>query len=138
MQQYMLQIIEHLEKKGYKKLNPDSNNVYGRAEGDAIYVIVLGNSRNLKADNLIKFNSQIRNDLEETGKRVMNLNLLLTKDGMFDDDLVRSLRRWTMSGCSVRIMVNYIFLRINRQILTGYRGFLKKRFMRKKTTGVSG
>lgn len=87
MQQYMLQIIEHLGKKGYKKLNPDSNNVYGRAEGDAIYVIVLGNSRNLKADNLIKFNSQIRNDLEETGKRVMILNLLLTKDGIFDDDL---------------------------------------------------
>ena len=48
----MLQIIEHLGEKGYKKLNPDSNNVYGRAEGDAIYVIVLGNSRNLKADNL--------------------------------------------------------------------------------------
>ena len=87
MQQYMLQIIEHLGEKGYKKLNPDSNNVYGRAEGDAIYVIVLGNSRNLKADNLIKFNSQIRNDLEETGKRVMILNLLLTKDGIFDDDL---------------------------------------------------
>lgn len=83
----MLQIIEHLGEKGYKKLNPDSNNVYGRAEGDAIYVIVLGNSRNLKADNLIKFNSQIRNDLEETGKRVMILNLLLTKDGIFDDDL---------------------------------------------------
>lgn len=37
MQQYMLQIIEHLGEKGYKKLNPDSNNVYGRAEGDAIY-----------------------------------------------------------------------------------------------------
>ena len=44
----MLQIIEHLGKKGYKKLNPDSNNVYGRAEDDAIYVVVLGSSRNLK------------------------------------------------------------------------------------------
>lgn len=87
MQQYMLQIIEHLGKKGYKKLNPDSNNVYGRAEDDAIYVVVLGSSRNLKAENLIKFNKQIRQDLEISGKRIRILNLLLTPNGMFDDDI---------------------------------------------------
>lgn len=87
MQQYMLQIIEHLGKKGYQKLNPDSNNVYGRAESDAIYVVVLGSSRNLKAENLIRFNSQIRQDLETAGKRIQILNLLLTPNGMFDDDI---------------------------------------------------
>ncbi len=87
MQQYMLQIIEHLGKKGYKKLNPDSNNVYGRAEDDAIYVVVLGSSRNLKTENLIKFNKQIRQDLEISGKRIRILNLLLTPNGMFDDDI---------------------------------------------------
>ena len=49
MQQYVLQIIEHLEEMGYKKLNPESNNVYGRLGTDAIYVVVLGSSRDLRA-----------------------------------------------------------------------------------------
>lgn len=89
MQQYVLQIIEHLKKRGYKKLNPDSNNVYGRADGDAIYVVVLGSSRNLKANNLERFNRQIAADLLQTNQvlTVHILNLLITPDGIFDDDV---------------------------------------------------
>ena len=32
MQQYMVQIIKNLKEKGYRQLNPESNNVYGRAD----------------------------------------------------------------------------------------------------------
>lgn len=86
MQQYMLQIVRHLENKGYKKLNPDSNNVYGRTEGDTVYVVVIGSSHGLTAETLQKFNSKIILDMvQNTGMRVELLNILLTSDGLFDD-----------------------------------------------------
>lgn len=40
MQQYMVQIIKNLKEKGYRQLNPESNNVYGRADSDA-YILLL-------------------------------------------------------------------------------------------------
>ena len=52
MQQYMVQIINSLQDRGYRKLNPDTNNVYGRVDGDAVYVVVIGSNRNLDADSL--------------------------------------------------------------------------------------
>lgn len=88
MQQYMLQIIEHLETRGYKRLNPDSSNVYGRASDGTVYVVVVGSSHNLDADNLKKFNRKIYFDLSQnTGMRVEILNILLTPDGIFDSKI---------------------------------------------------
>ena len=88
MQQYVLQIIEHLEEMGYKKLNPESNNVYGRLGTDAIYVVVLGSSRDLRAESLQKFNRQIIHDLSaDSDKRIELLNILLTPNGLFDDSV---------------------------------------------------
>lgn len=88
MQQYVLQILEHLEEIGYRKLNPESNNVYGRLGTDAIYVVVLGSSRDLKADNLQNFNRQIIRDLSaNTDQKIKLLNILLTPNGMFDDSV---------------------------------------------------
>lgn len=88
MQQYMLQIIEQLQYKGYNKLNPDSNNVYGRVDNDAVYVVVVGSSHNLHADNLKRFNEKVKHDLEiNTGKPVNLLNLLITENGLFDKDI---------------------------------------------------
>lgn len=88
MQQYVLQILEHLEEIGYRKLNPESNNVYGRLGTDAIYVVVLGSSRDLKADNLQNFNRQIIRDLSaNTDQKIELLNILLTPNGMFDDSV---------------------------------------------------
>lgn len=87
MHEYFLQIIEHLKKKGYKKLNPDSNNVYGRAdeEDGVVYVVVVGSNHNLDADSLRRFNNKIYFDISKnTGMRVELLNLLITPDGMFD------------------------------------------------------
>lgn len=86
MQQYMVQIIKNLEKKGYKKLNPDSNNVYGRVEDDAVYVVVIGSGRNLDVDSLKKFNDKLWLDLSFNSNRKVNiLNILITSDGIFDD-----------------------------------------------------
>ena len=86
MQQYMVQIIKSLQNKGYKKLNPDTNNVYGRVDGDAVYVVVIGSNRNLDADSLKKFNDKIVLDLSiNSHKKVNILNILITPNGMFDD-----------------------------------------------------
>lgn len=86
MQQYMLQIVGHLESKGYKKLNPDSSNVYGRTEGDTVYVVVIGSSHGLKAETLQRFNRKIVSDIaQNTEMRVELLNVLFTPDGLFDD-----------------------------------------------------
>jgi rhomboid protease GluP len=88
MQRYVLQIIEHLEDKGYKKLNPDSNNVYGRVYNDAVYVVVVGSSRNLKTASLRQFNEKIKKDLSEnTEYRIELLNIMMTPNGMLDDDI---------------------------------------------------
>lgn len=48
----MIQIIKSLQERGYRQLNPDSNNVYGRVDGDVVYVVVIGSNRNLDADSL--------------------------------------------------------------------------------------
>lgn len=86
MQQYMLQIVGHLENKGYQKLNPDSSNVYGRTEGDTVYVVVIGSSHGLRAETLQQFNDKIVLDIaQNTGMRVELLNILFTPDGLFDD-----------------------------------------------------
>ena len=86
MQQYMIQIINNLEKKGYKRLNPDSNNVYGRADGDTVYVVVIGSNRNLDAETLRNFNSKVSVDVSLSScKKVQLLNILMTPDGMFDE-----------------------------------------------------
>lgn len=86
MQQYMIQIINNLEERGYRKLNPDSNNVYGRAQGDAVYVVVIGSVRNLDADSLKRFNNKLIFDISmQTHARIDLLNILMTPDGMFDE-----------------------------------------------------
>lgn len=88
MHEYFLQIVEHLEKRGYKKLNPDSNNVYGRVDESVVYVVVVGSSHNLDVTSLKKFNDKIYSDLtQNTGMRVELLNLLITPDGMFDSTI---------------------------------------------------
>lgn len=88
MHQYFLQITEHLEDKGYKKLNPGSNNVYGRVDCDVVYVVVLGSGMNLTSDSLRRFNNKIIFDLKNnTGMRIELINLLFTKNGMFDDGI---------------------------------------------------
>ena len=88
MQQYILQIIEQLQYKGYDKLNPDSNNVYGRVDNDAVYVVVVGSSHNLLADDLKRFNEKIKHDLMiNTGKPVHLLNILLTETGLFNRNI---------------------------------------------------
>ena len=38
----MFQIMNCLVRKGYRKLNPESNNVYGKVVDDAVYVVVIG------------------------------------------------------------------------------------------------
>lgn len=88
MQQYVLRIIEQLERRGYVRLNPDSNNVYGRVCDTEIYVVVVGSGHNLTADNLRKFDDRIKNDLMiNTGKPVFLLNLLITETGIFDGNI---------------------------------------------------
>lgn len=52
MQQYMVQIIKNLKEKGYRQLNPESNNVYGRADSDAVYIVVIGSNHNLDSETL--------------------------------------------------------------------------------------
>ncbi len=94
MQQYFLQLVKLLENKEYKKLNPESNNVYGRTCGDTVYVVVIGSSHGLNSKSLKAFNSKIITDLSEnTRMKIELLNILLTPDGMFDDvtkDIVAS------------------------------------------------
>lgn len=86
MQQYMFQIINGLEEKGYRKLNPDSNNVYGRADGDVVYVVVIGSDRNLDAESLKAFNNKILLDVSIRSQvKIELLNILITPDGMFGD-----------------------------------------------------
>ena len=86
MQQYMIQIIKSLQERGYRQLNPDSNNVYGRVDGDVVYVVVIGSNRNLDADSLKKFNDKIIIELSiNSHKKVNILNILITPNGMFDD-----------------------------------------------------
>ena len=86
MQQYMIQIIKSLHDKGYRKLNPDTNNVYGRVDGDAVYVVVIGSNRNLDADSLKRFNNKILVELSlNSHKKINILNVLITPNGMFDD-----------------------------------------------------
>ena len=86
MQQYMIQIIKSLQERGYRRLNPDTNNVYGRVDGDAVYVVVIGSSRNLDAESLKKFNDKITIELSiNSHKKVNVLNVLITPNGMFDD-----------------------------------------------------
>ncbi len=86
MQQYMIQIIKSLQDRGYKKLNPDTNNVYGRVDDDAVYVVVIGSNRNLDADSLKKFNNKIIVELSiNSHKKINILNVLITPNGMFDD-----------------------------------------------------
>lgn len=86
MQQYMIQIIKSIQDRGYRKLNPDTNNVYGRVDGDAVYVVVIGSNRNLDADSLKKFNDKLTIDLSiNSHKKVNILNILITPNGMFDD-----------------------------------------------------
>lgn len=82
----MLQIVNKLKEKGYVKLNPDTNNVYGRAEGGTIYVVVIGSGHNLDADDLKRFNNKIISDIsQDTDKDIRLLNILLMPDGVFDD-----------------------------------------------------
>lgn len=86
MQQYMIQIINSLEKRGYMRLNPDSNNVYGRADGDTVYVVVIGSDRNLDAESLKRFNDKILLDVSmHSHVSVRLLNILVTPDGVFSD-----------------------------------------------------
>lgn len=86
MQQYMIQIIKSLHDKGYRKLNPDTNNVYGRVGDDAVYVVVIGSNRNLDADSLKRFNNKILVELSlNSHKKINILNVLITPNGMFDD-----------------------------------------------------
>ena len=87
MQQYMIQIINNLEKRGYRRLNPDSNNVYGRTDGgDAVYVVVIGSNRDLGAEQLKRFNDKIVLDLSmNLHKKIKILNILMVPTGMFDD-----------------------------------------------------
>lgn len=86
MQQYMIQIIKSLHDKGYRKLNPDTNNVYGRVDDDAVYVVVIGSNRNLDADSLKRFNNKILVELSlNSHKKINILNVLITPNGMFDD-----------------------------------------------------
>lgn len=87
MQQYIVQIINILEKKGYRRLNPDSNNVYGKTEADAVYVVVIGSNHNLDADTLRRFNDKILLDLSMNSHKNANiLNILITPNGMFDEN----------------------------------------------------
>ena len=82
----MIQIIKSLQERGYRQLNPDSNNVYGRVDGDVVYVVVIGSNRNLDADSLKKFNDKIIIELSiNSHKKVNILNILITPNGMFDD-----------------------------------------------------
>ena len=86
MQQYMVQIINSLQDGGYRKLNPDTNNVYGRVDGDAVYVVVIGSNRNLDADSLKRFNNKILVGLSiNSHKKINILNILIAPNGMFDD-----------------------------------------------------
>ncbi|MGN0395026.1 MAG: rhomboid family intramembrane serine protease, partial [Coprococcus sp.] len=84
----MIQVIKHLENKGYKRLNPDSSNVYGRYDDNVVYIVVIGSSRGLKTEVLRQFNNKIIVDIaNNTGMRVELLDILFTPDGMFDDDI---------------------------------------------------
>ena len=86
MQQYMVQIIKNLKEKGYRQLNPESNNVYGRADSDAVYIVVIGSNHNLDSETLKKFNNKILLDVSSDSHRKVNLlNILITPNGMFDD-----------------------------------------------------
>lgn len=95
MQQYMFQIMNGLARKGYRKLNPESNNVYGRVVDDAVYVVVIGSNHDLSAEELKDFNNKIFLDLSfNFHKNVKILNILITPNGMFDDatlDIVKNL-----------------------------------------------
>ena len=87
MQHNIVHIINILEKKGYRRLNPESNNVYGRTGDDAVYVVVIGSNYNLSAQALMDFNDKIRHDLSpDSQKKICILNILLAQNGMFDDN----------------------------------------------------
>ena len=78
MQQYMIQIINNLEKRGYRRLNPDSNNVYGRTDGgDAVYVVVIGSNRDLGAEQLKRFNDTMYGSLRRTTANYIYLKISL-------------------------------------------------------------
>ena len=91
----MFQIMNGLARKGYRKLNPESNNVYGRVDDDAVYVVVIGSNHDLSAEDLRDFNNKILLDLSfNSHKKVKILNILITPNGMFDDetlDIVKNL-----------------------------------------------
>ncbi len=102
MQEYIIQIIKHLENKGYKKLNPNSNNVYGRTVENTVYVIVVGSCRGLTVEKLKGFNNKVIFDIaNNTAMKVELLNILITPDGMFDDivmDIVENVENvWLFS-----------------------------------------
>ena len=59
----MFQIMNCLVRKGYRKLNPESNNVYGKVVDDAVYVVVIGSNHDLSAEELKDFNNKIFLDL---------------------------------------------------------------------------
>jgi rhomboid protease GluP len=83
----MIQIINSIETMGYRKLNPESNNVYGRVQDDTVYVVVIGSNRNLEAESLKNFNEKLVTDIEMSSHRkVKLLNILMVRDGMFDKD----------------------------------------------------
>ena len=73
MQQYMVQIIKNLKEKGYRQLNPESNNVYGRADSDAVYIVVIGSNHNLDSETLKKFNNKILLDVSSDSHIKVNL-----------------------------------------------------------------
>ena len=91
----MFQIMNGLARKGYRKLNPESNNVYGRVDDDAVYVVVIGSNHDLSVGDLRDFNNKILLDLSfNSHKKVKILNILITPNGMFDDetlDIVKNL-----------------------------------------------
>lgn len=91
----MFQIMNGLARKGYRKLNPESNNVYGRVDDDAVYVVFIGSNHDLSAEDLRDFNNKILLDLSfNSHKKVKILNILITPNGMFDDetlDIVKNL-----------------------------------------------
>jgi rhomboid protease GluP len=83
----MIQIINSIETMGYRKLNPESNNVYGRVQDDTVYVVVIGSNRNLEAESLKNFNKKLVADIGMSSHRkVKLLNILMVRDGMFDKD----------------------------------------------------
>lgn len=94
MGRYDQRIIEQLEQKGYKCLDKERNNIYGRMENDVIYVVLLGHFSDLSADAVIKYNDNIKKNLSEGGRiQVRVLNLFILQDGLFDDAIMDVVNR---------------------------------------------